>query len=564
MALVPVRNLGQLGVITDIDPNDLPPNAFTYAANVRFADNKVSRGPVFSKLGQTTSNLYPRWVYSYRLQEQTSTFISCNKDGTLATLVPSGVDALTYEDVSVAAYTPSDQDLPYTATVLSNVAYVNRQDRVPWSLVPGDTDFSTLSGWDSTWRCKALRSFNGCLVAMNVTKGATEYPTMVKTSDFAPFATVPGSWNASLVNSATENVLSDLTEPLVDGWPLRDRFILYANNETWYMELSNDAFVYTYKPLFSNWGVISPNCLAEINGIHYVFGSNDIWMHDGFTPKSLATGRVRKFIFNNLVASQAYQFFVWMHPALNEIRFCYVSEDPYCAFPVGGNIGYPGCNRAAVYNWQYDTWQFYDLPYVIGGALGDMYGGGGSGLTYADMSATTYEGVTGVYQATTDTTRLFSLAVGRGGSVENEVLPMQSTGSWDSATHLYSFELLEDVAGVGSLVNVVNAPVFIENIQMDMDDISKELRGYKIVTSMYPEGWVIDPENPMHFWWGSSDYISVSADYGDSQTFNGRELYKLDFNNPGRYLSLRMAIANPPQRFMLTGFDIEYKVTGHR
>lgn len=564
MALATIRNLGQLGVITDVDPVDLPLNAFSYVANVRFADNKVARSPVFSKLGQTTTNTAPRWVYSFRLQGATSQFLSCNQDGSLATIVPSGLGALTYDYVSVAAYTPSDQDLPFTATVLSNVAYVNRQDRVPWSLVPGGTDFTTLSGWDSTWRCQSLRSFNGCLVALNVTKGATEYPTMVKTSDFAAFATVPGSWTASLSNSATENVLSDLSEPLVDGWRLRDRFILYANNETWYMELSNDAFVYEYKPLFTNWGIISQNCVTETNGIHYVFGSNDIWMHDGFTPRSISAGRVRKFIFNNLVKSQAYQFFVWNHPALNEIRFCYVSEDPYCAFPVGESIGYPGCNRAAVYNWQYDTWTFYDLPYVVGGSLGEMYEGGGTGLTYEDMTSTTYEAVTGVYQATTDSSRLFSLAVGRGGSVATSVLPMQSTGTWDAATHLYSFELLEDVAGVGTLVDVINAPVFLENVQMDMDDLSKELRGYKVVSSMYPEGWITDSANPMYFWWGSSDYIGVTADYADSQTFDGQTLYKLDFNNPGRYLSLRMAMSNPPQRFMLTGFDIEFKVTGHR
>lgn len=212
MAIVPIRNLGQLGVMTDVEPVDLHPNVWSYAANVRFADNKISRGPVFSKLGQDTTNTAPRWSYSFRLQGETSTFLVCNQDGTVATLTPSGVDTLTYDDVSVAAYTPSSQDLPFTATMLSTVAYVNRQDRVPWAYIPGASDFTTLSVWDSTWRCKALRSFNGCLVALNITKGATEYPTMVKTSDFAAFASEPASWTASLTNSATENVLSDLRD----------------------------------------------------------------------------------------------------------------------------------------------------------------------------------------------------------------------------------------------------------------------------------------------------------------------------------------------------------------
>lgn len=564
MALVPLRDIGQYGVNTDLDPLDLPVTVFTSASNVRFADGKISRGPVFASLGKSTANTAPRWSYSYRLQSA-SKFLVANQNGTIASVTPAALGSpLNYTDISITGYTPSEQPMPYTGTILSNVVYLNRQDRVPWSMTPAQTQFNALSNWDSTWRCKALRSFNGSLVAINVTKGAVEYPTMVKTSDFAGFAAVPGSWTASLTNSATENVLSDMTEALVDGWPLRDKFILYSANETWQMVPTGDAFVYGYQKLFSHYGVISQNCIAEVNNLHFVFGDNDIWMHDGFNPKSLASGKVRKFIYDNMVRSQVYQFFVWSNPKLNEVMFCYVSNDPKCAFPALVNGDYPGCNRAAVYNWMHDTWYFYDLPYIVGGGLGEMYSSGGAGLTYADFSSTSYETVSGAYQAITDVTRLFPLAVGRGGSVTTPILPLQTTGSWDTATHLYSFELLESIVGIGTIVDVVNAPAFLENSQMDMDDISKEIRGYKIVTSMYPEGRVDNPSNPITFWYGSSDYSGQTTSFGSPMTFNGQEHYKLDFNSPGRYLSLRMALGNPVQKFVWSGMDIEYKVTGHR
>jgi hypothetical protein len=561
LALVPLRNLGQYGVNTDVDPIDLPVTVFTAGQNVRFSDGQISRGPVFASLGSSVSTQAPRWSYGYKLQG-VANFLVASQNGTVAEVTPNPVSGvLGYSDISVVDYTQATLPMPYTATMLANVVYMNRQDRVPWSKAPGDSQFVTLPNWDSSWRCKALRSFNGCLVAMNITKGATEYPTMVKTSDFAGFGDPPGTWTASLSNSATENVLSDISETIIDGWQLRDKFILYAPNETWQMVPTGDTFVYSYQKIFGSYGVISQNCIAEINNLHFVFGDNDIWMHDGFQPKSLASGRVRKFIYDNMVRSEAYQFFVWSNPKLNEIMFCYVSEDPLCAFPAVSAGAYPGCNRAAVYNWLHDTWYFYDLPYIVGSSISEM---GSSSLTYADLTSTSYATVSGAYQAFNDVTRLYQLAVGRGGSVINPALPLQTTGSWANALHMYSFEPLGSVVGLGTIVDVVNAPAFVENYQMDMDDVSKELRGYKIVNMMYPSGRVDNPDNPMTFWYGSSDYTGQAVTYGEPMTFDGQGLYKLDFNSPGRFLSLRMAIGNPVQKFMWSGMDIEYKIVGHR
>lgn len=565
MALVPVRNIGQYGVNTDVDPLDLPLAVFNYAANVRFVDNKVSRGPVFAHLGVNAENTAPRWAYGFRLQGESSTFLVMAQDGTVASVAPGSPGSpLTRTPMSPAGYTPATLSVPYTATVLSNVMYANRNDRVPWSLTPGSSTFTDLPNWNATWRCQSLRSFNGCLVALNVTKGATVYPTMVKTSDFAPFGSVPATWTASTTNSATENVLSDMVDPIVDGWPLRERFIIYGTNETWVMTPSDDSFIYNYQRLFSNYGMLTQNCVAEVNNQHFVFGTDDIWVHDGFTPKSLASSRVRKFVFNYIVKSQAYQSFVWYRPNLNEVLFCYVSTDPYCAFPVNPSIGYPGCNRAAAYNWLSDTWTFYDLPYIVGGAQGLMYGSGTAGLTYPDFGSVTYDTVSGAYQAVEDTSSLYNLAVGRGGSVSASILPLQTTGSWVSGTHLYSYELQDTLVGLGTVVDVVNAPVYLENVQMDMDEVAKELRGYKVVTSVYPAARMDNQSNPMTFWYGGSDYSNQTPQFSPSMTFNGDTQYKLDFNSPGRYLTFKVAMGNPVQKFSWTGMDLEFKVFGHR
>ena len=549
MTIVPVRDIGKLGVNTDWSPVDLPITAFTFGSNVRFTNNRIQRGPIFNAVG-ALSNTSPSQCIAYKLLNDSSQFLVLNRDGTIVNWSASSPGtAPTEVNISPAGYTPADSGLVYTATILNDVVYVNRSDRVPWYKTTGGASFATLPNWNSEWRCEALRSFQGTLVALNITKNGVRYPTMVKTSDFTVFDSVPGAWTASTTNSATENVLGDLQDPLLDGWPLRDRMILYARNETWSMEYRGDSLVFNYRRLFNNRGVINQNCVAEHNSIHYVFGNEDIWSHDGYTNKSIAMGRVRDFIFNNIVTTENSKFFVVNNAKQGEVMFCYVSRDPYCRFPVGNNTGYPGCNRAAVYNYVYDTWYFYDLPYVNGAARGITY----SGSNYGDFTSLTYDSVSGAYNTYFDGSNLYLMTVSTGAT--------SALGTSTSKVHVY--EAANIVQGVGLLDTFATAPVFLENKLMDMDDVSKELRGYKVVNQMWPEATFAVGAPVMTFTWGSSDAPNVAAVYDHEMTFDGVTYNKLDFNAPGKYLSLKMTY-DGIQDFSLSGWDIDYQVFGHR
>ena len=427
--------------------------------------------------------------------------------------------------------------------------YVNRSDRVPWSMATGDTSFKALPNWPSDWRCDALRSYEGVLIAINVMKNGIKYPNMVSTSDFSVYGSVPGSWNASTTNSATENVIADLNSALVDGLTLRNRFILYAANETWAMDYRGDSLMFNYTKLFNDRGLISQNCVAEYQSIHYVFGNDDIWSHDGYQHKSIAVGRVRDFIYTNLVRSESHQFFALNNPKLGEIIFYYISNDPYCYFPVGGSVGYPGCNRAAVYNHLYDTWTFFDVPYVTGGYVGAIY----TGLTYAEQATQAYNPLTATYNSLADQNARYLMTVGVSQAITG--------GTLSSAIRL--FEDTSVASSIGTIDTLATAPVYLENKQMDMDDLSKELRGYKVVNQMWPEATFGSGAPAMSFAWGCSDYPNVIPSYDSAMTFDGSTYTKLDFNSPGKYLSLKMTYSGT-QTFSLSGFDIDYQVFGHR
>ena len=62
MSVLPVRNLGNVGVITDVYPFNLPFNAFTRAKNVSFDGANIKRSPVF-RTALDLSSISPTFVF---------------------------------------------------------------------------------------------------------------------------------------------------------------------------------------------------------------------------------------------------------------------------------------------------------------------------------------------------------------------------------------------------------------------------------------------------------------------------------------------------------------------
>jgi hypothetical protein len=551
LTLVPIRDLGALGVNTDVDPFDLPPTAFTMALNVNFIDKRVVRGPVFRTTGALT-NTVPRYVMNYVLPNGDPRFLIANRDGTVHSFVTPAIGSPpTITDVSESSWVASNYDSPYTQASLNDVVYLNRPDRVPWYRLKGGSTFTKLptnsgNGWDSTWRAAAFRSIAGVCVALNITKGVTAYPTMVKTSDFMTFGNPASTWVAATNNSATENVIADLQEPLVDGLPLRERLIIYTLNETWAMEPRQDSLMFTYRNLFHSAGLINQNCVAEYNNRHYVFGNDDIWTHDGYNRKSIAAGRVRSFIYDNMVRSSSSLFFAVHKANVNEIQFYYVSADSFCAFPVGGTIGFPGCNRVAVYNYRSDCWYFYDAPYVTATGLGTP----SVGAAFDSVSAQSYNSVGGAYSTYSSDGQLSLLAV--------------SPTVGDVAAGVRSFEPVNSTSANGPIDSVATQPAFIEKRYIDLDDLGEPLRGYKVVKAIYPEGRFDPASGPITFQFAATDSaITAFPDYGPGMTYDGNTLYKMDFVTAGRFLCLK-ATYSDYRNFTLSGFDFDYDVTGRR
>ena len=444
MPLLPIRNLGAAGVITDVDPFNLPFNAFTRAKNVRFSDGNVERSPVFRTAYDYTSSStkVPSFVFGLSNPGTFDTVLIVNQDFSVEEFANGAVS-------SVHTDTQSASPAPVTGTTLASVEYLNRPSRVPIARTPSASTFSNLANWDSTWRTSSLRSFGDFMLALGLTEGSTSYPNRVRFSDITLANNVPGSWDATdTTKSAGFNDLVQLRTPIVDGATLGSNFLIYSSDQVWNMEFVGGTFIFNFRKVFDDAGVINQNCILEVEGKHFVFDTDDIYMNDGITRQSICDNRVRDYIFNGIDMSLQEACFV-MHVAdLEEIYFCYHTGDDLAVYD-----DVSGCNRAAVYNYRSDTWSFVDLPNVTSGSLANL----DAVATYA-TTGLTYDSTGGTYHAQESKFTRYPVMVSK-----------KDTTAGITSPRLLGLDLVDS----GSLnlpeTTEVNKPVYLERTGIDLD-----------------------------------------------------------------------------------------------
>lgn len=464
MTILPIKGLGNVGLITDQPTWELPPNGFTAARNIRFSNNTISRGPAFRTAFTLPTDHYPIYATSYYAPDGHDRIILAGKRGRLSAFLNNAVS-----DVSNAEHTDdTPNNRPYSSCYLSGILYVTRKGAVPKKLIPSASTFALLDHWPDTWTCRAFRSFRGLLLAINTTEGATAYDKRFRWSEFAEGVNEPSTWDASLTTAnAGFNDLLELEWPLVDGCQLRDYFVLYTQSEAVLLEMVEDSRVFNVRPLFQNCGVLSLNCVVEVDGKHVVFGPKDIIVHDGNTQAYPAKGRVHDYIYSGINLSKADVAFVVHNRTSHEVWFCYNSMRQ-------NKLQWPGkdlANEAAVWNYKDDTWTNYDLPNVGRPAFGNL-----TQLQTWDSIDYSWDSLPATWDSQEDDLNrsLIFPSMPLDPYFTQAKMLVIDNYYWN-ARHSFPVE------------DAYAAPAFGERLGIDLDEYAAEVRGYKFVRAVYPQ-----------------------------------------------------------------------------
>ena len=289
-------------------------------------------------------------------------------------------------------------DYPWYHAIISNCAVATTHYETPQVKEFESEHFVDLPGWGEqtvvdadgnpsvrkfNWKCERVRAFNNRLFALNMRESnasgvTTHYPLRLRWSNFANENKAPTLWDdyaydrlttsdlsANIVGQteALENGyagyidLADSNGSLIDILPLKDYLFVYTEFETYIGSPTNNTYQpLMFKKLFNDSGILAPECVVEVEGGHFVVTQNDVILHNGATKKSIASNRVKNMLINEVCLVNPLATKVHLHQDKKEVWVLYVGPgEPKESW---------ACTKAAVWNYEFDTWSFRTIPYA--------------------------------------------------------------------------------------------------------------------------------------------------------------------------------------------------------
>lgn len=501
-----IRGLGSKGLILDQNPYDIPVEAISDGNNIRVSNGKIEKitgaKTVHSGSYYHMAPWFPNSTFGYVL------------------IGSNGWDKYTAANTSVSV-TPSGtvSDGNWTHTQVGEYLIVNNQTEAPFVMSPSDSQFGTLSNWPANTRCSKIQYYNGYLVAIGLIENGTETPYVVRWSDAVQPGSLSPSWDYTVTtNLAGRNELAGSDGPILDMSQLGDQMILYMRDAVYAMQYIGGTFVFNFRKIFDDDGIITPGAVASVKGGHLVVGNDDIYLYDGSTKRSISDGRVTDYFYNSL--QQVSSVLVQRYIDRDEIWVCYSDNDSVDA------------NKALIYNYQYDAWTQADLPEPI------------SQMTIAtrfDTTAETWQ--TNVASGTwADASERWATI----NPVDTDVTPyfVAANKVWQG-DFSYSYDTVDYTS-------------YVEQAKLDLDQLFGETQSLKKLSRVLPQ---ISGTGEITIKAGASNAPNGAVSYSKQSDFTIETDHKADIRAQGRYLALRLEMDSPGY-YSIAGWDLDLE-RGH-
>lgn len=192
-------------------------------------------------------------------------------------------------------------------------------------------------------------------IAFNTQNGATS----------AAFGDSPDRWWCSAYQDPTDWAISAATQcvserligsggEITAAAPFGTGWVAYKKRDMFHAYYTGDASVFTTQRVPGNWGCVGPNAVADIGNAHFVVGPDDIYIYDGARPVSVASGKVRKWFFAEMIGrldkSAAH---------LTAVRYDRAAGLVWVFYPGFSGFGTASnCDRALVYHLATGRWGY--------------------------------------------------------------------------------------------------------------------------------------------------------------------------------------------------------------
>ncbi len=498
-------NIGKQGIIQDVTPHQLPPEAITAGNNIRFAENGPIRfpghadafgtltvDPEFIMNVPTVSANY--WLYF----SLTKAYVYDGVNNTNITRQTAAVDV---------NYTPI-KGYEWQGTILGGIPIINNGADLPqyWTSLNPASKLANLTNFPTTLRAKIIKAFGPYLVAMNLVDNGVSLPKTIHWSSFADPGTIPDSWdyNDATKDSGRLQLTDDKGGQILDSLLLGNQGIIYTEASTHLVRYVGGIDILATDLLLKDSGILAPHCVSAFKKgtAHFVVSQDDILVHQGTkSADSVISKRLRRKIFNEMDQSNYAASFCIEDTENKEVWFCYPTT------------GQTRPNKALVWNYEDNTCTFRDTPFNTG----DF------GSTYEATSAT-WEDLVGSWDAQGtpwDVAKRNELILAS--AADRKAYAMNTLGAYGSDAATTSF---------------------FERTGLAIDGKSRDgqpkssIQSRKLLKRIWPK---ITGGEPVQIQVGSQQMLEGPVTWGSPQTFNPATDKFLDVTAEGILLAYRVS-----------------------
>lgn len=358
MPKIPFYEAGALGIIKDVEAHELPAQAWTDGAYIKFRDGKAIRRagsqqrfpgylgrPYWLMFTYTPTNAY--WMYS----DETQMYAT---DGAVHANIThtSGV------------YSTINRDRLWVGGILKGIPVITNGVEVPqaWTNIGLSNPLVDLPNWPGTHQADIIKPYKDFLIALSLTKSGIKYPQMILWSHPADPGSLPISWDiADPTKLAGEVEIGDeFAGGIRDALALRDIFVIYKDNSIWGMQFIGGNDVFRQYQILGGIGILGAHCVCTVNKgtQHFFASSDDLIVFDGQNTSSVLDKRMKQWLADNIDPGVGSRAFVYSLERNNEAWFCFPMTDSEFA------------NQAIVWNWVENTVTLRPMQAASAASLG--------------------------------------------------------------------------------------------------------------------------------------------------------------------------------------------------